>query len=68
MSKTKAESTIRKLYHTLIRLGVTNTPDYSNRQNIYIDDSGFVMMIMPDGVVDILGPLSFSGEFICKMD
>ena len=65
--KSKNESIKRKLYATLYRFGIiTSSFDSSQHQNIYIDDSGYVMVIMPDGVIDVMGPLSFSGEFICR--
>lgn len=62
----KNESHRRKLYLTLYRLGIANLLDTTLHQNIYIDDSGYVLVINPDGVVDMMGQLSFSGEFICK--
>lgn len=57
----------RELYNTLSKLGLVPAPIDSS-SNIYIDDQGYVMMILPDGIVSNMGQLSFCGEFICKTE
>lgn len=56
----------RKFYLTLKRMSLAhidlNPQDYLN---IYIDDYGYVVSIMPDGVVSDLGVMSITGEDIC---
>ena len=64
--KLKNEQAKRKLYQTFYRLGVSKKPLNPLTSNIYIDDSGYVMIIHPDGVVSAMGELSLTGEFICK--
>jgi hypothetical protein len=64
--KLKSEQAKRKLYQTFYRLGISKNPPSPINSNIYIDDSGYVMVIHPDGVVTHMGELSLTGEFICK--
>ena len=66
--KSLSESIKRKLYTTFYRLGVIAPPNPKDYQNIYIDDAGYVMIIGPDGLIDMMGRLSFSGDFVCKTD
>lgn len=59
------EQAKRKFYKTLYRFGITNLSPTPLSSNIYIDDSGFVMIIQPDGVIYTAGELSLTGEFVC---
>ena len=62
----KSELIKQKLYLTLYRLGIAQLPDANSFENMYIDDSGYVMLLAPDGVISIYGRLSLSGDFIIK--
>jgi hypothetical protein len=64
--KLKNEQAKRKFYQTLYRLGVSESTPFPISSNIYIDDSGYVMIIHADGLVSAYGELSLTGEFICK--
>lgn len=61
----KSEQARRKLYATFYRFGVSDIKPSPISSNIYIDDSGYVMIINPDGLVSAVGELSLTGEFIC---
>jgi len=58
----KNEAIKSKLYLTFYRLGIMSLPKY---ENFYVDDSGFVLIINPEGIINIMGQLSYSGEFTC---
>ena len=58
------ESIKRKLYATFHRLGVSEYHHISH--NIYIDDDGSLVVISPDGITDLMGTMSYSGEFVCN--
>lgn len=64
--KINNEQAKRKFYQTLFRFGVSKSLPFPINSNIYIDDSGYVMMIYPDGLITTIGELSFAGELICK--
>lgn len=61
----KSEQAKRKLCQTLYRFGVSDKSFFSKYSNIYIDDSGYVMIMCPDGVISPMGELSLTGEFVC---
>ena len=63
--KVNSEIIKRKLYQTLHRFGLSKYPIASISSNIYIDDSGFVMIMHADGLTSTAGELSLTGEFIC---
>lgn len=60
----RSELIKQRLYLTFYRLGISKLPEANS--NMYIDDSGYVMVVTPDGLIDCWGKLSLGGDFIIK--
>lgn len=62
----KKEQAKRKFCQTLSRMNILEQNISLVTSNTYIDDSGWVMIMCPDGLISAYGQLSLTGEFICK--
>ncbi len=66
MSYTLSEIAKTKLIKTLYRLQILSLPHSSltTNSNIYVDDSGYVVITEADGAINSVHQLSFSGELL----